>query len=361
MTRSDPSPDARSSSEWTLRPYRAGDERDIMDLFVRVFGRDTSAEHWRWKFKSRRWPTENVWIGVHDDRPVCHFAAIPTWIRVNGHEVPAAVVVDVMTAPGFRRRGLLTDVARGVMRTWAAAGVSFMYGLPNEQWGSRTAAIGIQPMVALRRFVLPLRPQQTLARKIRAPWLARPAWVDAGYGRLLDLRPRPDDDVPTRAIDAAGPEFDALWGWCAPAFDVTVVRDCEWVQWRYLDAPGVGYRVVLAEREGRPIGYVAYRLVRTQARVDAVVAEVFARPDDAKAWSALLARVIREARGAGAENVFALEVPGSQGHRALRRKGFLRRRWDFTVQAAPLAGDLAVDRLKRPGCWHLSGGDFDVV
>jgi GNAT superfamily N-acetyltransferase len=361
MTSSDAPPDSRSRDDWTLRPYRAGDEGEIMRLFTHVFGRETSEAQWRWKFKTRRWTTENVWIGVHHDRPICHFAAMPARMRVGGCDKDAAVVVDVMTAPDFRRRGLLTTVARSVMQAWAGAGVSFLYGLPNEQWGSRAAAIGLRPMVALRRFVLPLRPQQTLARKLDAPGLARRGWIDAAWSRILDHRLGPNRDVSTRAVEAAGPEFDALWGDCAPAFPITMVRDREWVKWRYFDAPGLGYRVLLAERDGRPAGFAAYRLARTDARVDGLITEIFARPDDAQAWSALLIHAVRAARDAGAENVFALEVPGSPGHHALRRAAFVPARWEFTVQAAPVAGDVAMDALKRAGHWHLSGSDFDVV
>jgi hypothetical protein len=58
--------------------------------------------------------------------------------------------------------------------------------------------------------------------------------------------------------------------------------------------------------------------------------------------------------------MLALEVPGSEGHRALRRAGFWPSRWAFTVQAAPLAGDVSIEGL-RPGQWLLAGGDFDAV
>lgn len=364
MTRSDPSPDTRSDDDWTLRPYRAGDETGIRRLFEQVFGRETSEAHWRWKFKTRASAVETVWIGVHEGRPICHFGAIPTRMRVAGRDRDAVVGVDVMTAPDFRRRGLLTSVARRVMEAWAGAGVSFLYGLPNEQWGTRATAIGLQPVATLRRFVLPLRPQQTLARKLHAPRLARPRWIDVAWGRVLDLRLAglaSDRGVSTRGVDAAGPELDGLWNECAPALDVSIVRDREWVQWRYLDAPGFAYRLVLATRDGRPTGYAAYRLAPGLSRVDALIAEIFARPGDASARSALLAHTIRAARDAGAEKVFALEVPGSPGHRALQRAGFLPARWNFTVQAAPLAGDVEMDTLRRAGHWHLSGGDFDVV
>jgi hypothetical protein len=43
-------PSARS---WLVRPYRDGDERQLVGLFERVFGRPMSEAHWRWKLRSR--------------------------------------------------------------------------------------------------------------------------------------------------------------------------------------------------------------------------------------------------------------------------------------------------------------------
>src|SRR5262245_55554492 len=36
---------------WTMRPYHPGDERDLVVLFQRVFGRPITEAHWRWKLK----------------------------------------------------------------------------------------------------------------------------------------------------------------------------------------------------------------------------------------------------------------------------------------------------------------------
>ena len=51
------------------------------------------------------------------------------------------VSVDTMTAPAFRRRGLLTEVAARAYEAWRDAGIAFVIGLPNQQWGSRARAL----------------------------------------------------------------------------------------------------------------------------------------------------------------------------------------------------------------------------
>ena len=38
-------------NDWTIRPYRAGDEACLVALFQRVFDKAMSQQHWRGKFK----------------------------------------------------------------------------------------------------------------------------------------------------------------------------------------------------------------------------------------------------------------------------------------------------------------------
>src|SRR5213594_2611005 len=128
------------AADWSIRAYCAGDEGALVALFERVFGRSISEAHWRWKLKQPPSPVENVWLAVDEDRPVFHYAGIPTRYRLPAGEVTAMVSVDTMTAPEFQRRGLLSAVGRHVYDTWRAAGVPFVIGLPNQRWGSRTGA-----------------------------------------------------------------------------------------------------------------------------------------------------------------------------------------------------------------------------
>src|SRR5258706_11274886 len=158
---------------WSIRAYRPGDERALVALFERVFGRAISEAHWRWKLKQPASPVENVWLAVHGDAPIFQYAGIPTRYRLPTGEVTAMVSVDTMTAPEFQRRGLLGSVGRHVYETWRAAGVPFVIGLPNERWGSRAGALGWEPLFSLQWLARPLRPEAILARRLEWPAPAR--------------------------------------------------------------------------------------------------------------------------------------------------------------------------------------------
>jgi len=347
---------------WRIRPYRPGDERALVALWAEVFGKPMSEEHWRWKLKGRPTPVDNLGIAVStDDRPVFQIGGIPCGFRLNGAERLAMVAVDAMTAPGFRRRGLLTEVTSDLFRRWQEAGVALVLGLPNEQWGSRTRALGWQPLFPLAWLIRPLRPEALLARRLHVPRLARLDVLARVWNGIWDHRPAGQRDVAVRELLRPGPELDLLWQAGRESFTTSLVHDRSWVEWRYFAAPGRRYRVLLAERAGAPVGYAAYRVREGGGRAFGCIAEVFAPRHDPTTVRRLVTEAVARLRIERVEGIATLAVPGTSAYRILRRAGFLFRRGAFTVECVTLDRSLAVETLGDPASWHLAGGDFDVV
>jgi GNAT superfamily N-acetyltransferase len=343
---------------WTVRPYQPGDEPALVDLFQRAYRRTISEAHFRWKLKALPAPAENVWLAVTDGGVIAQYASIPVRYRLPDREAVLMVGADVMTAPEYRRRGLFTALARVAYDAWRRAGVPFTLGLPNEQWGSRKAALGWTVLFSLQSLVRPLRPERILARRLRAPVVGRLRWPGELWNRWLDRRSAAAIEV--RPVSAAGPEFDRLWAAHGDAFRISPVRDAAWVRWRYLTAPAFDYRVLLAERAGRAIGYAALRLDESGAARVGTIAEIFADPSDETACRALLRRCVDALRSADVEQVVALAIPGTPHWRACRAAGFLPRH-AFTVEVSVFDAAVPMDVLRDPSHWSLAGGDFDVV
>jgi hypothetical protein len=354
---------------WGLRPYEVGDERQLVELFAEVFGRPLEVEAWRWKLKGRRSPVENVWVATSDDdgRVIGQYAGIPIRLRLAGAERWAMQSVDTMVSPRFRRRGILTELGKATYASWARGGVAAVFGVPNQNWGTRTDALGLEPLFRLAWLRVPLHAGRAVARAWRAPRpLAAPlaALVDAGaaawraaargFGRrTADLRVEP--------VGSGGADFDALWRRAASHLASGVVRDAEWVEWRYLRAPGFGYTVQLARSAGEPAGYVAYRLATTGDRRTGIIADLFVAPGAPGVAGALLSSALADLLARGAETAQAAAPRDSWLHRTLRRAGFLARRDTSQVLLAPLSPEVDPASLRSSERWHLAAGDFDVV
>jgi hypothetical protein len=353
-----------SLESWSVRPYRPGDEHALAALWTASFGRTMTEAYWRWKCKGLPSDVENVGVAAGpDDRPIAQFVGIPCRAVVQGAERRVMIGADVVTAPAFRRRGVFTDTARRLFAAWRQAGVALVLGLANERWGSRAAALGYERYFKLHWLVRPLRPERILARRTGLAALARWRALGRLWNGVWDAAAPREPAVSVHPLASATPALDVIWERAAPRARFSLIRDRAWVAWRYFAppvSPEAAYRVSLAERDGRPAGWAAYRVVRHTHGAHAQVADVFA-PDDRPALAALVRDVVARAAAEDVDAVTALAVRGSATYRALRRAGFVFSPGAYRLEAVRLDPSIAAAALDDPGAWWLSGGDFDVV
>jgi hypothetical protein len=351
-----------SEAPFIIRPWRDGDEIALTRLFHRTFGRPITPDHWRWKLRPEPTGFDNVWLAFSENEgePIFQYAGIPLQFNLDGKPVQAVVSVDTMTAPEFRRRGLLTQVAQKAYSAWRAADVACVIGLPNENWGTRAQALGWRSLFPLQWLVRPVRPQAILAARMKWPALKHLTLMEGLWNFALESRVRPSPDIHLEQVEQAGPEFDQIWARCKTDWAFSTVRDRRWVNWRFISAPARTYRLLMARRQGEPTGYLSYAIVHTADRISAYLAEVCAERADKATRDSLLAGALELVRKAEAESVHVLAIPGTVEFAWLRRAGFLPSH-AFEVQFVPLLPDLPLERMLDRQQWNLSGADFDVV
>jgi hypothetical protein len=353
-------PDVPNSNPFIIRPYQAGDETGLVELFHRAYGRPTTVEHWRWKLRGQASSVENVWLALSEDKPVFQYAGIPTRFQLSQSPTTVMVSVDTMTAPEFRRRGLLTQVAGRVYAGWRENGVSFVIGLPNQQWGSRPAALGIQTLFPLRWLVRPLRPEAIIARKLHIPFLKYATIPTLLWNRALSRRVRRHPQFQTEPMRNPSEAFDQLWERCKTDWMFSTIRDRKWVDWRFLASPATAYDLTVAWCAGKPAGYSAHTLVKSEQSTVAHLVDLFAARTDYAARDTLLCELLEKLRTTEADALFTLAVPGTPYFQWLQRAGFFPRH-AFSVQVMALSDQLPTNQMCDPNNWNLTGADFDVI
>jgi Acetyltransferase (GNAT) domain len=345
---------------FSVRPFCRADLPGVLELFEAAFGRPISETHYRWKLLAHDAPFDNIWLAAVGDKIIGQYACTPMRFKLRDRVVWAAHGCDVMTAPDFRRMGVLTALGTSANAAWRRGGLAFTTGLHYEgSWGSRRHYLGWRPQFPMgwRRRALRL---DRLAARRRVP---RPLAFALGHGyaawnRLIRRATPGVAGLEVREVPAAGVKFDDLWQHVSPKYEATVVRDRAWVAYRYFAATWLGYRVLLAEREGDPAGYLAFRNA-SAADGSGVIADVFAGPGDPAA-TVLIAHATERLRAAGAEQVRALVPLDTAIAASFRRAGFLPAPGRFDASIVPLAAS-ELEPLRDSSRWFTMGGDFDVV
>jgi len=351
------SPPWRMTDDIRIRAYQPGDEHGLAALFGRCFGTEISAAHWLWKLKSVTASYENVWVVTAGEQHVGQYVGVPVDAWVNGTIRPAIVILDTMVDPTMRRRGILTRMGQHAHDNWRRAGVHFGIGLPNQQWGSRAAAIGWLQLFPFPWLMRVIRPESILARRLGLAGLSRLTAAGAAW-RGLTGRNSSDPEIVVQELQEPHPDLDVIADSGTDRSVLTLVRGAAWVEQRYLSCPSTDYQVILARRARVPVGYAVYR-VRRNGFARVIVTELITSANDATAFDALVGEIERRSLASGAEAILTLSAAGTVDYRRWRRGGYFPRKHAFTLQFVPLQPEMR--EMRDVHDWHFMGGDFDVV
>jgi hypothetical protein len=348
-------------SLYPIRGYAPKDEEGITQLFQRAYGHSITEDHWRWKMKGYPSTVENVWLALDGDRPIFQYAGLPLCYQLGEQVWRGMVGADAMTDPDYRRRGLLTRVSQHAFEVWREAGVAFNIGLPNEKWGSRKDALGWEPLFALQWMVYPMRLEAILGRKLGWHFLRRMI-LPGRVWRVFWQRARVGTgNVQIEPVAQAGAAFDRFWDNIRGDFQFSVVRDRQWVAWRYLDCPTYPYRVLAARVGAELRGYAVYRIAAEDRAVRGFIPEIITARQDTVTWHALVNTVLHEMDTAGAETVMTQVPRHAWQFRQYQKRGFLPGRHGFQVRMVQFDPALPFAELRDPDRWLMCGGDFDAI
>lgn len=351
---------------WNVRGFRDGDEHQAAALFNQIFNKSITPEQYRWKVIDTPWPVgaPTTWFADANGQLVGQYASTAMRFWLNGEEIPIVHVCDVMTHPDFRRQGILSAVGETAHRQWADEGVGFVIGFPHKGWGSRSGYLNWETMYHANWLWKPLR--LDLLLKERLPFenfFAMPLRAVGKMGNtFLKKATRAErSDIEISTITDPGEAFDELWERFKSKYDALVVRDRQWVTYRYASAPALGYSLLLAKSGDTPLGYLALRVRHLENGIVGYITDVFTDPDDIKTRLALIHYALGFLYDVGARAVLTVVARQARLSRPFRLAGFVKRFSAFEVSIVPLQDDLNYEVMRDANRWFSMGGDFDIV
>lgn len=114
-----------------IRPWRAGDEAAILQLFQASFGRPLPDAFWRWRYLDHPSGGPLVMLAWDGERLAAHYAASHAPLQIGSEIVPAALSMTTMTDPAYRGQGLMERTGSALYEVMSASGIEAVWGFPN--------------------------------------------------------------------------------------------------------------------------------------------------------------------------------------------------------------------------------------
>lgn len=284
-----------------LRPYRPGDEPDIVALFNEVFGPEfgqtRTLEQWRHDYLKNPLGPSIIWL-AHDKKGlVGHYALAYREFALGAETLRAGLDIDTMVHRRARGRGLFIQLADAVYEQARRDGYDLVYGVPNEnskhgnftklQWRALPPLpIQAHPLRLRRLFGSILGPV------VGVPWkplslLARRHYAAEAAIRETDL----GDELPLRAPD------------------IQCRRVQPFLKWRFADV-GDRHYLRLGYYEGdRLAGYMVGRVIEFRGRRGGAVVDFWPPDGDAVLLRALFANLARRLKALDCDVLFSVLPP----------------------------------------------------
>lgn len=244
----------------------------------------------------------------------------------HGKVKATGICADLVVDKNFRSIGPALSMVRQVLEIeHKLPDAELLYGFPNPKSEALYRRAGYSKWGEMTRYARPLRLHVWLARKGLPRLLARVLGKinDVAFQlRLILTTLQASKRWRCVTADAFDSRFDALWARVVSHAEAMVIRDSEFLQWRFGNHfSGQTQVMVLESRDGQIDGYVVY--VVNEDNMACILD--FLAVDNDKALSAMLCMFLRAMYARGYFGVM-LEFAGPKHIReVLGRCGFLPR------------------------------------
>lgn len=347
MSETVPPPAASASGhvEYTVRPYRDGDEHAILPAFNRIFAAIDSTfvprtmEEWRWRYHQNPAGLRIFVATTPEGEVVAHQAGIPTRFVHRGERVIWNQIVDSFADP---RHG----------RSLKKPGLFVICAKPfGDHYGGRPPKDQIM-------FGMPIRRAYRIGQKFLGYQTVREQ-----LGLELDLAhasPRAAGATRVEEVARFPEECADLFERASAPHAAIAVRDAAFLNWRFADRPGHAYRMALArDASGRLSGYAVAAVGEFDQRRSALLVDWLVDPLLPEAARALRGWAVDFARERGEESLRALFPETCADFAAFQDDGF--RVTETTYVTAAGSYTRRFHTLGLYWGWYYTLAEFDLA
>ncbi len=372
-----------SENETYIRTYQRGDEYEIVKVLDEAFNgwprfdlKCSPLEHWKWKYLDN--PLKILILvlvcRIKDDKIIGCNHVIPRKIKLSDKTILSSMGTDVAVDKEFRGMGLTKGMRETRNRIKEKAGIYFNYGGSANQLLIESSK---------RRGNLPFPHESTTMyriqdvdlffknKKITRKFIKKMGLELVKSYREVREKVRKKKIVDTfeiHQVDNFDDRIVTFWDEIKDYYVFIREQNLEYLNWRFCDKRGGDYRVVVAEKGDRILGYIVLRINKyDEANPEGFIVDLLTLPGRRDVVEGLVENAVDFFDMCGVNTVGYQVIKNHPHRRVLRRYGFVDSRHVLYINIPPVPHKAGLNRELEAlhNCSaskvHLSLGDTDWI
>ena len=357
--------------DFDMRRYVSGDEQEIIWLFQEVFkksmGKTESIKHWNWEYKDNPSNRIEIILAIDKENIVGHYAVIPVKMKIKDEINLMSLSLDTMTHKDYRGRGIFPKLASKLYKELGESGISITFGFPNKN--SINGFISKLNWVEISDVpiqILPLNFKNLIYRYFKNKAFSNFLGNIFNFMFKLFFKMKPIKSNNIIKINDFDNRFNKLWDLAKNEFIIGIVRDKEYLNWRYFQKPEENYIVFAIKSETELKGYITLKIENRFGLKVGLIMDILTIPSNISFQNDLITHAIYYFKKNNVDIISIIMFPHWRYYNTLKSNGFIKMYKVILPEKIYFGARLNNSKLNRqfimePKNWYLTWGDTDVV
>ena len=240
--------------KYTLRPFLQGDEDGVLDLWKTAFKSKMEPKLFKWKYLENPYSKSMMLCVSKKDRVVTFYGGVPFKFQWINKIIYAVHLMDIMSHPAHRKDKVFERTARSFMDYYCSADkLHLMYGFPGEfHYSIGERILNYKKIGGVAYFT------DSLENRNKIDYASKSGQSDVDRNVQTNVQIDVQQNVQITGVqknvphirmelvenmDALSYDFDLLWESCKKDYPFSIVRNSDFVKWRYFQHPQKQYKV----------------------------------------------------------------------------------------------------------------------
>jgi len=357
-----------SDYKWHALEYNPEYLDQYLKLLDSEYGKDDfffTREFLKWEYEDNPAGSVNMWLAGIENKIAGAYSVIPIRFLIQGQPIQGALSINTLTNKAHRGKKIFTTLAEITYQNGhISRGIKLILGFPNQNsLPGFVKHLKFYVIGYLHLLIFIDKPGNILKKKFKI----FPAFIINKLGKIFFRKKKCTAQKKIRIENTSlfDDRFDEFWERNKDFKENMIVRDAEYLNWRYINHPAHMYKIYTAvDDKNKVIGYIVCRTGDVQGIKVGYIGDILTEKKNFEVADLLIKKAVDFLSSSDAELFGALMFNHIPYYQEFKNNGFIKCPKIIEPQPFPVIIRL-MDPLKNKGLvdkekWYLTMGDYDV-